>query len=681
MPVDAAELERILAPVLKRIKDLEVQEPGQGVLIPPLHAPTHEPGGTDPITILPLHALTHEPGGSDVLAIDAAAAIGSLRTIGTGALQAGAGDLAPTSDQKAALVGTDGTPSASNEYVTNSDPRLVAPTPIFYNVKDYGALGDGATNDTVAIQAALDALEVTGGTLVFPAGTYITNTAGGILTLTLNAVAGLGYAIWGIGGATLEADLSMETVLLCIGGATNTLVIRDLSITRVGATTTNVNFHGLQISPPSNGVPGFTGVLLENVHCSGHEGWGILTLNLFNMQIVNCSGIGNLVGGLGIGSGGSVVVSGGRYNDNISSDGASDYGIAFYTGSAAFPTPTMGALVTGVEANGNGRKGIDVHHGRGIKIIGNTCIGNGSASVTPAGIYAVGEDATKDVRDIMIAYNYIDMDGAVTSGQGCGIQVGCFTNTSADPGDFIIIGNTIKNCDFSSTGIGILVNNATAGIPPNRVVIADNVLYNAAGSSHGSIHFDNNSVEVIQAIITNNIIRCPNAVNAGIVGRADNLIITDNLLQFDSTSAAGISAAGGVCVMTGNRISGTAPTTPYASAAGGVMHSNILTTGVVQFEPVVGAIENDIKVVRGEATIQIASGTRAVNSGVSFGYTFSAAPKIFLTCQSGTLIAGELPISATVQSPTTTGFSCRLDAFANVAANRDIPVYWLAVGT
>jgi hypothetical protein len=46
------------------------------------------------------------------------------------------------------------------------------------SVKDFGAVGDGMTNDTAAIQAAIDAVEAAGGgSLYFPTGTYLTSGA------------------------------------------------------------------------------------------------------------------------------------------------------------------------------------------------------------------------------------------------------------------------------------------------------------------------------------------------------------------------------------------------------------------------------------------------------------------------------------------------------------------------
>jgi len=51
------------------------------------------------------------------------------------------------------------------------------------NVMDFGAVGDGVTNDRDAVQAAIDSVKATGGVVYFPVGTYLINT-----TLDLNNV-------------------------------------------------------------------------------------------------------------------------------------------------------------------------------------------------------------------------------------------------------------------------------------------------------------------------------------------------------------------------------------------------------------------------------------------------------------------------------------------------------------
>ena len=56
---------------------------------------------------------------------------------------------------------------------------VAAPLPEF-NVKDYGAVGDGVTNDSASVQAAINAAQAVNATVVFPPGDYLVDglTAG-----------------------------------------------------------------------------------------------------------------------------------------------------------------------------------------------------------------------------------------------------------------------------------------------------------------------------------------------------------------------------------------------------------------------------------------------------------------------------------------------------------------------
>src|SRR5437870_11665891 len=47
-----------------------------------------------------------------------------------------------------------------------------------FNVKAYGAIGDGVANDTAALRSTLAALPSIGGTIALPCGTYILNPTG-----------------------------------------------------------------------------------------------------------------------------------------------------------------------------------------------------------------------------------------------------------------------------------------------------------------------------------------------------------------------------------------------------------------------------------------------------------------------------------------------------------------------
>lgn len=55
--------------------------------------------------------------------------------------------------------------------------NLSTSSPQVFNVKSYGAVGDGTTDDTAAIQSAMNAAGASGGVLSFPTGTYLVSSA------------------------------------------------------------------------------------------------------------------------------------------------------------------------------------------------------------------------------------------------------------------------------------------------------------------------------------------------------------------------------------------------------------------------------------------------------------------------------------------------------------------------
>lgn len=82
----------------------------------------------------------------------------------------------------ATLAGIAGPAFAAASGVTSSSYTLPSRQrgSTVRNVRNYGAAGDGAANDTAAFQAAIDSLPSAGGTIEVPAGTYRINAVTGL---------------------------------------------------------------------------------------------------------------------------------------------------------------------------------------------------------------------------------------------------------------------------------------------------------------------------------------------------------------------------------------------------------------------------------------------------------------------------------------------------------------------
>jgi hypothetical protein len=151
------------------------------------------------------------------------------------------------------------------------------------NVKDYGAVGDGVTNDTAAIQAALTAAATSNGirTVVFPAHT---SGQGYRITASLS-VANRGLNLVGQSRARGTSILSEVAGPLFTNGSDNALpwdgayydgvqsiYLRDLALTAVGGVTALANGTGNYLAG-SIGLADWRGgdVQLERVTFQGFE--------------------------------------------------------------------------------------------------------------------------------------------------------------------------------------------------------------------------------------------------------------------------------------------------------------------------------------------------------------------------------------------------------------------------
>lgn len=83
----------------------------------------------------------------------------------------------------------------------------------YVSVKDFGAVGDGVTDDTAAIQAAIDFMAVSGGELTFPPGTYIVTAP-----LTGTFADNINISIRGY-GAKIDATAVSTLNVISLGGS------------------------------------------------------------------------------------------------------------------------------------------------------------------------------------------------------------------------------------------------------------------------------------------------------------------------------------------------------------------------------------------------------------------------------------------------------------------------------
>lgn len=119
------------------------------------------------------------------------------------------------------------------ELVSSTTPSAIR------SVKEYGAVGDGTTDDTSAIQDALDSLQ-SGGTVFFPKGTYLIKRS---LTVYSNQIIDLNYSTILQGDAINNLMMGYCTSAIGAYNGPHDIVIKN-GIFDGGAYTTNNTLLG-----------------------------------------------------------------------------------------------------------------------------------------------------------------------------------------------------------------------------------------------------------------------------------------------------------------------------------------------------------------------------------------------------------------------------------------------------
>lgn len=424
------------------------------------------------------------------------------------------------------------------------------------SVKDFGARGDGATNDTAAIQAALDAVAARGGgTVQVPAGTYV--------------VAPSGVATWLRVGSdtTVRGEGEAATVFRVASGAGDyrTIFGQAAGIVR------NVRLTGFRVDQnPAGNVKAdiragqaarhqyafyftaFDGVEIEGVAVDPATGVNTFALNGPGTR-------GGVIRGCRV-----------RFVKGRTTDPSGTYdNSAVYVDGAAF-TVTGNRFESGGRP-GDAMTGIEIHTGPGGTVSGNLVSGY------YVGINAVG--AAKALPEV--ASNDFGIVGNAFTGVASGIQLWALT------------GRTLRNVTVAGNAISV----ANATVVANTyggVTLQNEALSGQALGDFDGIVISGNTVAMAREDRAGYAFSETAGILAAPQGSVRNLIVANNVIrdapsqglrvESKTGSVTGLVVQGNVIVDAGNN----AAAGPYriglvlaGRITGGQVRGNVLVdTGV-----------------------------------------------------------------------------------------------------
>jgi hypothetical protein len=349
------------------------------------------------------------------------------------------------------------------------------------SVKDFGAVGDGTTDDTAAIQAALDA-SITS-TILFPIGNYkITDT----LLITYSTGSGAaGFSSVNLQGQGFGSNIKWY-------GGNNKPMIQYVGVNGKGFYS-NTTIQGLHLSVEDSST-GVTGLLFGDTTNVIDTLSGVGNVTIRNNIIYSCgTGIHTWVESdeftiidnhirvhqsYGIRNQGG---SGYLIARNHIQDGDAD-SLGIYSGATAI------TITSNVIQSYTNIRGIFIEGARGFSITDNY-----SESVVQSSTYFIRlKDSTAGYIGQNEIGGYIDAN-LIKIESTSNIQIA--SNWHSQSGGFI---NSLVNIDGASTGIALLGKQGTSGAV--NTIIGDPVIYIQAGVVQGLKFYTNSGANTINAL-------------------------------------------------------------------------------------------------------------------------------------------------------------------------------------
>ncbi len=563
--------------------------------------------------------------------------------------------------------------------------------PVF-NVLNYGATGNGVTDDTVAIRGALAAAEAAGGGIIYlPAGTYAVDpqasdpvTYGSIFNVTSSNIVFIGDHDPVTGATETHLNgyvLGMQnptTHWQVIGQPGNEIGRFDMfTLSNYGGSLSNVQFRSLDI----NGDAGFTGNSQVGGDPATGDGWdlnhkailmdgdhtNITSVLVFNCDIRNWRGEevyggGNQIGTVdivktfirssnasAISCSGSVTVDdctvGGSGSDRVY-NGLENFcfngqftdvtdSLIQYAGNGLVLSgePTATFSVTGTTFTHNDRGILFSEGAHNVIIDGNTFENNTNAMMTT--ILGTVPGFPTGFSDFTISNNTFDSTGAAFYSQNYGT-----TNQDAFP-NLVLDGNTVTHGELLQGGFGGPLGSWTGFVVENTTI----------GSGGGSV----------QSYAGDNIALWSNTTYPA-VGTTDWYYAPQPITDYSGNTSTTISFLSDLTILGNNITPGLLSATIDPSALGGFpigFTTTVFQVGatnwILKANPTWNTFSSDLPIGPSGLTIQVDSRGLFEVVDPTSGGTTSTGTTTALTSSASTSASGQAVTFTAIVSANTPG--------------------------